>query len=126
MNDTIKQLHFTRTAIRKEIISLKKLLDFYRECYKDAKIDKDFNTVIMSSAIIFSLCNNIKSLQESYRDTCNKLIEEYTQEIISIQNKELNLIGELNKLYATKDSINQTIVRIRREVSEWNSKSTQE
>jgi uncharacterized coiled-coil DUF342 family protein len=124
MNDKIKQLLDTKTVIKKEIISLNKLLAFYRECYKNAKIDTDFNTVILSASIIFTICNNIKSLQESYRDTCNELIEEYTQEIISIQNKEINLIDELNKLYNIKDEINQKIVLIRREVSEWNSKST--
>lgn len=126
MNNKIKQLEDTKIAIKKEIISLNKLLPFYREHYNSAKIDTDFNTVLLSASIIFSLYDNIRSLQESYRNICNELIEEYTQEIISIQNKEINLVDELNKLYATKEDINNKIVRIRREVSEWNSKSTQE
>lgn len=118
MNNKITELLHIKAALKKEIISLKKLLDFYREHYNNAKIDTDFNTVILSASIIFSLYDNIKSLQDSYKDTCNELIETYTQEIIAIQNKEINLVDELNKLYNTKDSINNKIVLIRREVNE--------
>lgn len=113
----IKVLQDTKTAIDKELISLKKLLDFYRDCYKDAKQSGDFHTVIMASYIIFSLYDNIKSLRESYKDTCEELIKAYTQEIISIQNKEVDLIDELNKLYKMNAEINCKITLIREEVN---------